>query len=249
MLKSNFEFEVIVNGHSAKEYLHKASYYIEGKQGSKFSLRMRNNSGTRVLFVPTVDGLSVMSGKEASFESRGYIVNAYSSVTVDGWRTSNDNVAEFFFSSPKGSYAVKSKKGGNLGVIGCAVFKEKQSQPLSWRMTTSKSDFPITLGGSAGNSGTGNIPPQIYSLSSASLNCSSQAPSFKAELGAGFGKDKYSPVVAVDFDKESSPEEVFSIFYNTRKNLEEMGVEFRKPVYVTPSAFPHEEGYCKRPRN
>ena len=255
MLKSNFEFEVRVNGSSAKEYIHKGSYYIEGKEGSKFSLRMRNNSGARVLFVPTVDGLSVMSGEEASFKSRGYIVNAYDSVTIDGWRTSNNNVAEFFFSHPKGSYAVKSDKGGNLGVIGCAVFKEKYKAPTY--ITIPTPSYPATPQWTLSTSGSHNLRAgdntvnAMFSCSSASLNCaaptSNNAPTVKAGLGAGFGQDKYSPVISVDFDKESTPTEIFSLYYNTRKNLEALGVEFRKPVYVTPSAFPDEEGYCKRP--
>ena len=68
-----------------------------------------------------------------------------------------------------------------------------------------------------------------------------------AGLGTGFGQDKYSPVTTVDFEKEGSPSEVFSIYYNTRENLEAIGVEFRRAVYVTPSAFPNEDGYCERP--
>ncbi len=254
MLKNNFEFEVLVNGSSAKEYIHKGSYYIEGKEGSKFSLRMRNNSGARVLFVPTVDGLSVMSGEEASFKSRGYIVNGYDSVTIDGWRTSNDNVAQFFFSHPKGSYAVKSDKGGNLGVIGCAVFKEKYKAPTYITLQSTPTSTPPpqwTLNSGSHNLRADSTVNAMFSCSSASLNCaastSNNAPTVKAGLGAGFGQDKYSPVISVDFDKESTPTETFSVYYNTRKNLEALGVEFRKPVYVTPSAFPNEEGYCKRP--
>ena len=67
------------------------------------------------------------------------------------------------------------------------------------------------------------------------------------DLGTGFGQDKYSPVTIVKFDKEESPSEIFSLYYNTRYNLEKLGIEFRKPIYVTPSAFPEEDGYCKRP--
>ena len=225
---------------------------------------MRNNSSSRVLFVPTVDGLSIMSGKEASFSSRGYIVNAYDALTIDGWRTSNDKVAEFYFSSPKESYAVKKSKGGNLGVIGCAVFKEKVKEKIVFREYIPVPTIPVnpwpvyppvgpfwqTM---TSGSSTSGIETK-YTMQSAGLNTANtacnysvQTSSASAGLGTGFGQDKYSPVVSVNFDKETSPEATFSIFYNTRQRLEDMGIEFRKPIYVTPSAFPNEDGYCERP--
>ena len=281
MLKSNYEFEVLVHGSSAKEYYHQGSYYIEAKESTKFSLRMRNNSSNRVLFVPTVDGLSIMSGKEASFKSNGYIIDAHSSTTIDGWRTSDDKVAEFFFSSPKESYAKKISKGGNLGVIGCAVFKEKERVKVIEKIVEVEKYIPYPVYPSCPQKHYPDIqPPQWTCISglaqtcdyntsatsagisnlvstptSSSFNAAGNSVSAfytsavpEAGLGTGFGEDKYSPVVTVDFDKESSPTEVFSMFYNTRKNLESMGIEFRKPVYVNnPSAFPSENGYCKRP--
>lgn len=270
MIKSNYEFEVLIHGSAAKEYYHEGSYYIEGKQGSRFSLKMRNNSNERALFVPTVDGLSIMDGKEGSFKSGGYIVNAYDSLTIDGWRTSDDNIAEFFFSTPKESYAKKMSKGNNLGVIGCAVFKEKEKVKVvekiiiekeqcnhhhcNWNCPNYWPTFTVNSGSNGGSafftstslncntSGT-------YELSSASLKSTTKSSSMdmSAGLGTGFGQDKYSPVITVEFEKESSPTTVFSLFYNTRHNLEAMGVEFKKPVYVAPSAFPKENGYCKRP--
>jgi hypothetical protein len=68
-----------------------------------------------------------------------------------------------------------------------------------------------------------------------------------AALGTGFGQEKTSEVTKVSFDSENQPTEVFSLFYNTKANLEALGIEFTKPVYVTPSAFPKESGYCEKP--
>jgi hypothetical protein len=258
MLKSNYEFEVKVNGSTAKEYYHNGSHYIEGREGQCFSLRMKNNSGSRVLFVPTVDGLSIMSGQEASFKSRGYIVNAYDSLTIDGWRTSDNKVAEFFFSSPKGSYAKKIGKGGNLGVIGCAVFKEKQPQIVERIVYIEKQPWsnphhdPYNLGsGTAGGNviGLSGVTPGLYNVQCLGGGGSSiKTTNYSASnLGTGFGQEKVSPTVTVSFEKEESPTETFHLYYNTRRALEDLGVEFYKPVYVAPSAFPNEEGYCQRP--
>ena len=284
MLKSNFEFEIMVHGSPAKEYYHDGKYYIEGKEGSRFSLRMRNSSSHRALFVPTVDGMSIMNGKQASYKSQGYVINAYDSLTIDGWRTSDKNVAEFFFSSPKESYASKTNKTtGNLGVIGCAVFKEKERKPETivikeYIQTIYPNHWPYypyynypynygggvtynslnssggvstdTNGGITGAMNT-NTVNAMYACSAGSQQVSagnnSVTPTNAAALGTGFGQDKNSPVSTVDFDKESSPSEVFTIFYNTKENLEAAGVEFKKAVYIAPSAFPNEDGYCERP--
>ena len=280
----------MVHGSATKEYYHDGKYFIEGKEGSHFSLRMRNNSSHRALFVPTVDGMSIMNGKQASYKSQGYVINAYDSLTIDGWRTSDKNVAEFFFSTPKESYASKTNKTtGNLGVIGCAVFKEKERKPetivIKEYIPIRYPNYPYypyypyygnpfypyntyqtyqcggtstlsggvsidTNGGIAGATGT-NTANAMYSCSAGSQQASSgsndRTLTSNASLGTGFGQDKYSPVSTVDFDKESSPSEVFTIYYDTKEKLEARGVEFRKAVYIAPSAFPNEDGYCERP--
>lgn len=118
--------EVLVNGRACKEYAQGGRTYVEAKKGSTFTIKFRNNSSERVLFVPTVDGLSVMNGKDGSYKSSGYIVRAHSSVNVDGWRKTDKDVAEFYFTNPEDSYRKRMKKGSNLGTIGVAVFKEKE---------------------------------------------------------------------------------------------------------------------------
>ena len=261
MIKSSFEFEILVHGSSAKEYYYNGKHYIEGKKGSGFSLRMKNNSNGKALFIPTVDGLSIISGKEGSFKSQGYIVNAYDSVSIDGWRTSDEKVSAFYFSTPEKSYAKKVNKGGNLGVIGCVVYKEKERVqviekiireyiPMPYEKQTPQ--FP-NIPWYTVNCSNSQIPTNdvncfmtCASASGSSMNMSN-TPKASQGLGTGFGEDKYSPITKVDFERESSPSEVFSIYYNTRENLEALGIEFRKPVYVAPSAFPKEDGYCERP--
>jgi hypothetical protein len=270
MIKSSFEFEILVHGSSAKEYYHNGKNYIEGKQGSHFSLRMKNNSNSKALFIPTVDGLSIISGKEGSFKSQGYIVNAYDSVTIDGWRTSDEKVSQFYFSTPEKSYAMKVKKGGNLGVIGCAVYKEKERVQIIEKIIkeyipyqVKPYQFPINSGPWYSYTCTSIEPSSSDSQSiigcssalsvmtcattlNASASTSKETRSTQA-LGTGFGEDKYSPITKVDFEREDKIAEIFTIYYNTREKLEELGVEFKKPVYIAPSAFPNEDGYCERP--
>lgn len=126
MQKSSYEVEVLVNGKPLKEYMDASKVYVEGREGTTFSLRMRNNSGARKLFIPSIDGLSVMNGEEASYDSSGYIIRPYSSITIDGWRISDSEVAQFYFSAPNDSYRKRMERGNNLGVIGVLVFSEKE---------------------------------------------------------------------------------------------------------------------------
>ncbi len=265
MQKRNYEVEVLVNGRPIKEYFHRGKHYIEGKRDTTFSLKLRNNTWQRKLFVPSIDGLSVMNGEEASFDSSGYIVSPYSSITIDGWRISDDEVAEFYFSSAKDSYRKRMKRGNNLGLIGVVVFEEKSHQTYT---------FPCTCGGHGWGGGGGGCSgtchdsikfttttsdngPEIMCLSNsgsddsnsgsamfASASCSSPV---SQELGTGFGDTRRSEVTSIGFERCNRPDATFEIYYNTREELEKAGVRFRSPVYVTPQAFPGE--YCKAPRD
>lgn len=239
MQKSNFEVEVLVNGKPLKEYMHKGRTHVEGRRETRFSLRLTNNTYSRKLFVPSIDGLSVMDGKDASFDSGGYIVKPWSSITVDGWRISDEEVAEFYFSSPKDSYRKRIGKGNNVGVIGCAVFDEKVNYHLF------QNSGSLLRGFSGGSSGIGMPTNDVY-LCSASCSSLSKGPS--QELGTGWGQTKVSEVVSVNFEREPSPSELIEIYYNTREQLEKMGIDFRKePLYVTPQSFPGR--FCKPPKN
>jgi len=122
----NVTIEVLVRGKPVREYKHTDGYtYIEGRKGTEFELRIHNKTFTKILAVPSVDGLSVMDGKPASSDSSGYIVGAYRRVTIPGWRLDDSEVAKFAFEDEKRSYAEATGEGGNQGVISVMVFEEK----------------------------------------------------------------------------------------------------------------------------
>ena len=265
MQKLNYEVDILVNGRPIKEYAHEGKTFIEGKKGTEFSLKLKNNSWSRKLFIVSIDGLSVIDGKDASYNSSGYIVPANSSMTIDGWRVSDKEVAKFYFSDDKKSYGSKKGKGKNLGVVGVVVFDEKITSVLPDMFTVkpwkSCNGTPwnydsgtITWTDGNGN-GTSRIQASaIEDVGVSAFYCSSttnykSAPTqkVKQELGTGWGNYKSSEVTTVDFDKQSDPETIFEIFYNTKEQLEKMGVEFKKPVYLSPQAFPGQ--YCEPPQN
>src|SRR5438034_5582065 len=82
--------------------------------------------------VTSVDGVNVVRGKTASPEQSGYVIDAYGSVEIAGWRKSLERTAAFYFTDLGDSYAARTGRPANVGVIGVAVFKEKQP-PIAYR--------------------------------------------------------------------------------------------------------------------
>lgn len=243
MRKSNYEFEILVNGHPAKEYYKDGKIYIEGRKGQTFSLKIRNHGYNRILAIPSVDGLSVMDGKPASLKSRGYVISSRNTDTIHGWRTSDKDVAEFYFTDPSDSYADRIGKGKNVGVIGLAVYREKD-----WFPSITYFNDTLYRGGSSSTTGS------LYSLNSNSeryeASCSAKSLNKVSQnLGTGFGKSKKSEVITTSFDRESYPDVVFEIYYNTKAELKKLGIDFKEAQYVSESsAFPGSGHYCQPPR-
>jgi hypothetical protein len=103
-----------------------------GQPDARYSLAIANDTGSAFEVVASVDGLDVIDGRPASFGKRGYIVDPFSSVVIDGWRTSEDSVAAFRFSAIDDSYAERMGDGRNVGVIGAAFFREAAPSRDRW---------------------------------------------------------------------------------------------------------------------
>jgi hypothetical protein len=102
--------------------------YVLGNDGARYSIRIENQTGARFEAVATVDGLDVIDGQPGSFEKRGYLVSPWSTVEIDGFRRSEEQVAAFRFGRVRDSYAAKRGNDRNVGVIGVAVFHERGSR-------------------------------------------------------------------------------------------------------------------------
>lgn len=101
--------------------------YVMGNDGQRYSIRIENQTGARFEAVATVDGLDVIDGQPGAFEKRGYLVQPWSTVEIDGFRRSEEEVAAFRFGRVRDSYAAKRGSDRNVGVIGVAVFQERGS--------------------------------------------------------------------------------------------------------------------------
>jgi hypothetical protein len=99
--------------------------YVVGQEGQRYSIVIENHTPARFEAVATVDGLDVISGRIGSFANRGYILAPWSSLEIDGFRQSRDDVAAFRFASVRDSYAAARGEDRNVGVIGLAFFAER----------------------------------------------------------------------------------------------------------------------------
>ena len=115
------------NGAALPTFASGGRCFVMGRDGARYSIRIENSSGARFEAVTTVDGLDVIDGEPGSFEKRGYLVNPWSTLEIDGFRRSEDEVAAFRFGRVRDSYAAKRGSDRNVGVIGVAVFQERGS--------------------------------------------------------------------------------------------------------------------------
>src|SRR5207244_2580286 len=70
---------------------------IVGEDGERYRIVVRNATSARFEVVASVDGLDVIDGKPADPNRRGYLVDPHDTLVIDGFRTSDSNVAAFRF--------------------------------------------------------------------------------------------------------------------------------------------------------
>jgi hypothetical protein len=167
---------VQVNGRACKEYTHKGMSFIEARSGTTYTIKIKNDNPYRVMAVLSVDGLDVVTGKPAEETNTGYIIDAYSSLDVKGYRISDDNSASFIFTSKGNSYVQQTKSNAtNAGVIGLRTFKEKVPYYSGWVLNPG---VPYTtLGNNTVSSlpctyTVGNTTANVTGTTTAAYNCS-----------------------------------------------------------------------------
>ena len=98
---------------------------VVGQDGERYKIVLRNATTARFEIVASVDGLDVLDGKPADPNRRGYIIDPHDSLVIDGFRTSDANVAAFRFGRVADSYAARTSGDRDVGVIGVAIFAER----------------------------------------------------------------------------------------------------------------------------
>jgi hypothetical protein len=129
---TQFPVSVVIEHPDGRQYpmfAHGGSSFVAGEHGERYGIRLINRSARRVEAVVSVDGRDVISGEPGSFKTqRGYVIAPFGSVVVDGFRQSLDHVAAFRFTHHGDSYAARRGAPQHVGVIGVAVFEERQTR-------------------------------------------------------------------------------------------------------------------------
>jgi len=114
-------------------YWHEGRAYIAGKPGNEYQVTLRSRQVQDVLAVVSVDGVNVITGETAHPSQSGYVLSPRGGVDVLGWRKSLSQTAAFYFTTLPNSYAARTGRPEDVGVIGVALFRRKAQppQPLS----------------------------------------------------------------------------------------------------------------------
>jgi hypothetical protein len=117
------------SGASLPVNFYRGEYWVAGRPGSRYAIEIRNRSAGRTMAVTSVDGVNVLSGETAAWDQSGYVFAPGERYQISGWRKTDAQVAAFVFSASANSYAERTGRPANVGVIGIALFRERPPQP------------------------------------------------------------------------------------------------------------------------
>ncbi|MFC5455173.1 hypothetical protein [Prosthecobacter fluviatilis] len=101
---------------------------VIGENGDHYVVRLENRTKKRIEVVLSVDGLNVLTGKAASPNQHGFVLEPKATYNVDGFRKDSTTVRSFVFGSVARAKAAASGGASNVGVIGLAVFEEDEAR-------------------------------------------------------------------------------------------------------------------------
>jgi hypothetical protein len=116
-------------GRRLQIYWHEGRAYVVGKPGNEYQITLRNRLHEEMLAVVSVDGVNVITGQSADPSQSGYVLAPRGGLDLQGWRRNLSQTAAFYFTSFPDSYAARSGRPRDVGVIGVALFKKKVSPP------------------------------------------------------------------------------------------------------------------------
>lgn len=219
-------------GRELPVHWHEGRAYVVGRPGNEYSVVVRNRRGEDLLAVASVDGVNVLSGETASASQGGYVVGAWNRIDIKGWRKSMGEVASFYFTSLGDSYAARTDRPRNVGVIGVALFPRAQRQvPPPAEADPSDSSWPKSERGDSAGAGP------LAKRSAPQAESRAAAPA--APLGTGHGRREESHVRYTEFERASrEPAETIAIYYDSHRNLVDRGVLAPYAEARDPQPFP-----------
>jgi hypothetical protein len=210
------------SGAELPRYPGRGQQWIAGAPGHRYAVRLSNLGGERLLVVLSVDGVNAVSGETAAARQAGYVLDPWETADIDGWRKSLDDVAAFVFTDLGDSYAARTGRPDNVGVIGIAVFRERvpPGAPPPAARSAAQAPAPRDAGTRMAKATEPTAEAQV--------------------LGTGHGEREWSPIGTTDFVRASRlPAQVSELRYDTARRLAALGILPRwRPAPAAPRAFP-----------
>jgi hypothetical protein len=200
-------------GRTLQVHWHEGRAWVVGAPGNEYQIVVHNRRPEDLLAVMSVDGINVVSGETAHPLQSGYVLSPRRGMEVKGWRKSLERTAAFYFTALPDSYAARTGRPENLGVIGVALYQRKRAAPA------------------AGVAPIAQSSPVPANAAAARSESRAQAPAAErdARLGTGHGRSEASHARQVEFERASSaPAEIITIHYDSYRNLVARGV-IREP--------------------
>jgi len=224
-----FELQVLIDGAPARTFQHDGEAFVLGRLDQRYTLRVVNRTGQRVEAVVSVDGRDVIDGKPADWTAkRGYLVPAFGSVEIDGWRLSQREAAAFRFSTVPESYAARTGQGRDVGVIGVAIFPERWLPPRRPLYVPSPPPAPL-------DEPRRSLQPQgALPMENVAPSAEPPVAQKRAErrgLGTAFGEAVESQVTEVPFVRARlAPDATIGVRYDDRAGLAALGIDVGGPA-------------------
>jgi hypothetical protein len=244
-------------------YWHEGRRYVVGRPGNEYAIRVRNNGNGRILAVISVDGVNVINGDTAAPQQSGYVLAPYTSADIGGWRKSLSRTAAFYFTALPDSYAARTGRPDNVGVIGVAVYRER-TVPIARedtrhreiaRAESAAAQPPVQAAAPPGARAESAAaqPPVQAAAPSAAANAATDAMAQAAgeRLGTGHGRAESSYASYTQFERASdTPAQTIAIYYDSYENLLALGVPVASPQLARfhPNPFPDSGRFVPDPR-
>ena len=239
--------------------------FVLGEPGERYNIRVYNPTGERIEAVVTVDGRDAISGDVGDYVTqRGYLIEAWGSLLVEGFRRSLDEVAAFRFTGRGGSYSALRGTPQHVGVIGVAVFPEKLRPPPPPVWRPRRRYLPESDYEKAPSSAPAPAPSRAEGSRSSAGDARDAAPRKSAQgsgsgsgsrweanrggpsnIGTEYGERESSSVVEIAFERRTPthPALVLRVRYDDYEGLEARGIDLSQLGYAYRDPQPEPEPF------
>lgn len=249
-------------GYELPTFHHGGRTFVLGTYGDRYTIRVENRTARRVEAVVSVDGRDVISGQVGDYtHQRGYLIDPYDQLLIEGFRQSYQDVAAFRFTHPGNSYSARMGTPENVGVIGVAIFPERSYEIATPRRPQAAAPRAPARDGRASQGLGTEYGERSRSASAPSPTAAEPAPAgalaereadlkrsegpraSTENLGTAYGESLSSSVQEVEFRRANAtrPAALIALRYDDRAGLLARGVALEPPrprPYPRPSCGP-----------